>query len=153
MLIEVQGHDGDNPQKIKTDSDGHLQVDILSGGGGISADELNLDEDSNVGVTLEADNIPQKTLLSKIAVENTQIYTGACYLWGYDFTTDILATDGGVSLAIYDGEGAEGDFIIHSRTCLEGGISVILPRPISMTNGIYLTLSESAKVTIYYSLV
>ena len=32
--FQVQGYDGSSWQDIKTDADGHLQVDILSGGGG-----------------------------------------------------------------------------------------------------------------------
>lgn len=31
MKIEIQGTDGENPVAIKTDSDGHLQADIVSG--------------------------------------------------------------------------------------------------------------------------
>jgi len=33
MIVEAQGHDGTDAQKIKTDSDGHIQADILSGAG------------------------------------------------------------------------------------------------------------------------
>lgn len=56
--LAVMGEDGTNPQILKTDSDGHLQVDVLSGAGGTQYAEdtvHNTGDTGNLVLSVRAD--------------------------------------------------------------------------------------------------
>ena len=73
----VLGHDGTNYQKVKTDSDGHIQADVLS-----TANPSNLD----VALSTRASETTLSSIDGKITKCDTDNVTATAKIQGYDGT-------------------------------------------------------------------